>query len=153
MICIWSSWCHCHPIISCTSKIQNGLPFWCRRITQVDLEKRPLDRCSSSSNSSVDRIWFAEWHHQWLNVGNHMRRDFAVIPFFFVAAGAYNRSFYGLLGVEAVNIFRSVNYTVLISISRQLFFQQLCWVAESLWQFVSLSSWGGLFLNHTYFMG
>jgi len=25
-----SSWCHCHPIISCSSKIQNGLPFWCR---------------------------------------------------------------------------------------------------------------------------
>jgi len=38
MICIWSSWCHCHPIISCCSKIQNGLPFWCQ-ITQVDLEK------------------------------------------------------------------------------------------------------------------
>ena len=30
MICIWSSWCHCHPIISLSSKIQNGLPFWCR---------------------------------------------------------------------------------------------------------------------------
>ena len=30
MICIWSSWCHCHPIISCSSRIQNGLPFWCR---------------------------------------------------------------------------------------------------------------------------
>jgi len=24
MICIWSSWCHCHPIISCFIKIQNG---------------------------------------------------------------------------------------------------------------------------------
>jgi len=33
-----SSWCHCHPIISCSSKIQNGLPFWCR-LTQVVLEK------------------------------------------------------------------------------------------------------------------
>jgi len=29
IICIWSSWCHCLPIISCSSKIQNGLPFWC----------------------------------------------------------------------------------------------------------------------------
>jgi len=29
MICIWSSWCHCHPVISCSSRIQNGLPFWC----------------------------------------------------------------------------------------------------------------------------
>ena len=44
MICIWSSWCHCHPIISCFSKIQNGLPFWCRLI-QVVLEKRPLNVC------------------------------------------------------------------------------------------------------------
>jgi len=38
MICIWSSWCYCHPIISCASKIQNGLLFWCR-LTQVVLEK------------------------------------------------------------------------------------------------------------------
>ena len=28
IIFIWSSWCHCHPI-SCSSKIQHGLPFWC----------------------------------------------------------------------------------------------------------------------------
>ena len=40
MICRWFSWCHCYPIISCSSKIQNGLPFWCR-LTQVVLEKRP----------------------------------------------------------------------------------------------------------------
>jgi len=45
MICIWSSWWHCHPIISYSSKIQNGLPFWCR-LTQVVVEKRPLNRCS-----------------------------------------------------------------------------------------------------------
>jgi len=45
MICIWSCWCHCHPIISCSSKIQNGLPFWCR-LTHVVLEKRPLNGCS-----------------------------------------------------------------------------------------------------------
>ena len=30
MICILSSWCHCHPIISCFSKIQNGLPLLAR---------------------------------------------------------------------------------------------------------------------------
>jgi len=41
MICIWPSWCHCHPIISCFSKIQNGLPFWCR-LTKVVLGERPL---------------------------------------------------------------------------------------------------------------
>ena len=27
MICIWSSWCHCHPIVSCIIKIQDGLTF------------------------------------------------------------------------------------------------------------------------------
>jgi len=51
MICIWSSRCHWRPIISCSSKIQNGLLFWCRP-TQVVLEKRPLNGCSSSSSTS-----------------------------------------------------------------------------------------------------
>jgi len=27
VICIWSSWCHCHPVISCFIKIQNHLTF------------------------------------------------------------------------------------------------------------------------------
>jgi len=27
MICTWSRWCHCHPIISCFIKIQIGLAF------------------------------------------------------------------------------------------------------------------------------
>ena len=27
MICIWSSWCHSHPIFSCFIKIQNGSAF------------------------------------------------------------------------------------------------------------------------------
>jgi len=34
----WSSWCHCHPIISYCSKIQNGSPFWCR-LTQAVMKK------------------------------------------------------------------------------------------------------------------
>jgi len=55
MICIWSSWYHCHPIISCCSKIQNGLPFWCR-ITQVVLEKRLLNGCSSSTLLYFSRV-------------------------------------------------------------------------------------------------
>jgi len=29
MICIWSSWFKSHPNVSCFSKIQNSLPFWC----------------------------------------------------------------------------------------------------------------------------
>jgi len=27
MICMWSNWCHCHPIISCSIKIQIGSTF------------------------------------------------------------------------------------------------------------------------------
>jgi len=38
VICMWSSLCHCHAIISCSSKIQNDLSFWCR-LTQVVVEK------------------------------------------------------------------------------------------------------------------
>jgi len=45
MICIWSSGCHCHPIISCFIKIQNGLHFWCW-FTQVVLEEKLLNVCS-----------------------------------------------------------------------------------------------------------
>jgi len=33
------------------SKIQNGLPFWCR-LTQVVLEERPLYGCSGCSSFS-----------------------------------------------------------------------------------------------------
>jgi len=51
------------PIISCSSKIQNGLPFWCR-LTQVVLEKRLLNGCSvvvvvvsSNSSISLDCVW------------------------------------------------------------------------------------------------
>ena len=46
MICVWSGWCHRHPIISCSSKIQNGLPFWCQ-VTQVVLEKKAINTCST----------------------------------------------------------------------------------------------------------
>jgi len=47
IVCIWSSWCHCHP---CTPsslasfKSRLILPFW-YRFTQVVLEKRPLNGC------------------------------------------------------------------------------------------------------------
>ena len=42
MICIWSSWCHCHPVISCFIKIQIALTFLVPA-NQVVLEKRPLN--------------------------------------------------------------------------------------------------------------
>jgi len=54
MICIWSSWCHCHPIISCFIRIQNGLPFWFW-LTRVVLEKRPLN---GTTNLMVGNITF-----------------------------------------------------------------------------------------------
>jgi len=66
MICIWSSWCHCHPIISCSSKMQNGLRLLCR-LTQVVLEKRPLNGCSSSGDgggSSSRVVRPQEWLHR-----------------------------------------------------------------------------------------
>jgi len=44
MISMWSSWCHCHPIISCFIKIQIGLTFL---LAQVVLEKRLLNWCLS----------------------------------------------------------------------------------------------------------
>jgi len=48
MICIWSTWCHCHPITFCSSKIHSkihnlsgaGLP-------RLPWKKRPWNGCSS----------------------------------------------------------------------------------------------------------
>ena len=54
MICIWSSWCHYHPIISCFIEIQNVLHFRCQ-FTHVVLEMRPLNGSTSSSNNKV--LW------------------------------------------------------------------------------------------------
>ena len=49
--CIWPSWCHCHSLSHAPVKSRLVLPFW-YRLTQVVLEKRPLNGCSSSSSSS-----------------------------------------------------------------------------------------------------
>jgi len=46
MICIWSSWCHCHTVISYFIRIQIGLTFLLPS-AQVVLEKRPLNGCLS----------------------------------------------------------------------------------------------------------
>jgi len=55
MICIWSNWCHRHPIISCFIIIQNGLLFW-YRLSQTVLEKRLLNGCSVAVIATVP--WF-----------------------------------------------------------------------------------------------
>ena len=46
--CIWPSWCHCYSLSLAPVKSRLVLPFW-YRLTQVVLEKRPLNGCSSSS--------------------------------------------------------------------------------------------------------
>ena len=43
--CIWPSWCHCHSLSIAPVKSRLVLPFW-YRLTQVVLEKRPLNGCS-----------------------------------------------------------------------------------------------------------
>ena len=42
--CIWPSWCHCHSLSRAPVKSRLVLPFW-YRLTQVVLEKRPLNGC------------------------------------------------------------------------------------------------------------
>ena len=43
--CIWPSWCHCHSLSLAPVKSRLVLLFWIR-LTQVVLEKRPLNGCS-----------------------------------------------------------------------------------------------------------
>jgi len=54
IVCTWSSRCHCipkpHHLLPRLK--QTGLPFW-YRLTQVVLEKRPSNGCSSSSNRKI----------------------------------------------------------------------------------------------------
>jgi len=48
IVCIWSHWCHCHPKTPsslASFKSTLVLPFW-YRLTQVVLEKTPLNGCS-----------------------------------------------------------------------------------------------------------
>ena len=51
IVCMWSSWCHCRPSPSSLASFKSRLvlPF-CYRLTQVVLEKRPLNWCSSGSS-------------------------------------------------------------------------------------------------------
>jgi len=40
MICIWSIWCHCHPIVSCFIKIQIGLTFLMPSLARFSWKRR-----------------------------------------------------------------------------------------------------------------
>jgi len=46
ILCMWSSWCHCTPSSLASLKSRMVLPFWCW-LTQIVLEKRPLNQCLS----------------------------------------------------------------------------------------------------------
>ena len=73
--CIWPSWCHCHSLSLAAVKSRLVLPFW-YRLTQVVLEKRPLNGCSSSSTYLLSyyllfhsQVSFqARCHKRWLNL-------------------------------------------------------------------------------------
>ena len=50
--CIWPSGCHCHSLSLAPVKSRLVLPFW-YRLTQVVLEKRPLNGCCCSTAFSA----------------------------------------------------------------------------------------------------
>ena len=58
MLCIWSSWCHCHPIISCFIKIEIALTFLVPSYPGCP-EKRPLNVCLFVWRMS------RQYHWQW----------------------------------------------------------------------------------------
>jgi len=68
------SWCHCHPNISCCSKIQNGVPFW-YRLTQVVLEKRPLNGLVvvivDSDHFSIFQVLQVFWNQKYEKLRQH----------------------------------------------------------------------------------
>jgi len=74
MFCIWSSWCHWHPIISCFIKIPEWLiAFWCW-IIQVVLEKRPLNGCLS-----VCYCYFPALYNMYaVGAGNTVEENFSI---------------------------------------------------------------------------
>ena len=55
MICIWSSWCHYHPThyLFALLTFRMVLRFW-YWLTQIVLETRPLNGCSSSGSSKLN---------------------------------------------------------------------------------------------------
>ena len=55
MVCIWSSWCHCHPQTPSSLASLKSRMVWPFRyqLTQGVLEKRPLNGCSSSSSGII----------------------------------------------------------------------------------------------------
>jgi len=58
MICIWSRCFHCHPIVSCSGKIQTAWSFWYK--LQKVLELWLLDLCNGIVSGKKMRWHFSE---------------------------------------------------------------------------------------------
>jgi len=77
MICIWSSWCHCLPIISCIIKIQSGLTFLVLAYPGCPRKKavRRVSACMSTVKSKTVNKCFNSHHFQkklsWLSAVMH----------------------------------------------------------------------------------
>ena len=76
--CMWPSWCHCHSLSLAPVKSRLVLPFW-YRLTQVVLEKRPLNGCSSSCWWVTNGCWLQQClNTENLDVTNVQHRNFAL---------------------------------------------------------------------------
>jgi len=60
IICIWSIWCHCHPVISCFIEVENGLPFWCR-LTQMSWNRGSWTNVVGYTSYSQWKPWYWCW--------------------------------------------------------------------------------------------
>ena len=59
---LWPSWCHCHSLSLAPVKSRLVLPFW-YRLTQVILEKRPLNGCCITVIRIVLEYCAPVWHY------------------------------------------------------------------------------------------
>jgi len=59
IICIWFSWCHCHPIISCFIEIQNGFTFLMP--AYPGCPGKEAVKQVSMSVCETDNIWKVQW--------------------------------------------------------------------------------------------
>jgi len=57
MICMWFSWCHCHPIISCFIIIQIGLTFLVPAYPGCP-GKEAVKRVSDCAAQVISSLWF-----------------------------------------------------------------------------------------------
>ena len=72
--CIWSSWCHSHSLSLAPVKSRLVLPIW-YQLTQVVLEKRPLNDCSSCAthtySSQSDHVMAKASHKHLTNYSTY----------------------------------------------------------------------------------